>query len=115
MIQILYASDIGEQPANLQLIGKFKLLQPQNSWDTDVSATISLVIYYTDGTKDYFIIPCIRGATHTDRTLVNNWLIVYNTCEVNADKVLDYVKVIAKTVNCDNILNIDYIELRKEV
>ena len=77
--------------------------------------TFSLILYYTDGTKDSFIIPCIKGVTHADRTLINNWIIVYNTCAVNALKTLDYAKVIAKTVDCDNILNIDYMELRKEV
>jgi hypothetical protein len=115
MEQIMYASDIGVQPVSFQLIGKYKLEQPQNAWDTSVLASISLTIYYTDGTKDYFIIPCIKGATHADRSLINFWILVYAVCTVDADKTLDYVKVIAKTVDCSQILNIDYIELRKEV
>ena len=115
MDQILYASDIGTQPLSFQFIGKYKLEQPQNAWDTNILATISLTIYYTDGTNDCFIIPCIKGATHIDRNLINWWLLTINVCIVNALKTLDYIKVTAKTVGCIQILNIDYIELRKEV
>jgi hypothetical protein len=115
MEQILYASDVGTQPNSFQFIAKYKLLSAQELWDTNVLATINLTINYTDGTSDYFIIPCIKGATHKDRNLINFWIIVYNICTVNANKTLNYVKVIAKTINCNNILNIDYIELRKEV
>ena len=115
MEQILYASDVGSQPVNFQLIGKYKLEQPQYLWDVNVLGMITLTIYYTDGTSDYFIIPCVKGVTHIDRNLSNWWIIVYNICAVTPNKTLSYVKVTAKTINCSQIVNIDYIELRKEV
>lgn len=115
MSQILYASDIGAQPVSFQLIGKYKLSDMQELWDTNVLGMIQLQINYTDTTNDYFIIPCIKGATHDDRNLINFWILVTNVCTVDASKTLNYVKVVAKTINCSNILNIDYIELRKEV
>jgi len=111
----LYGDGLATQPAHLQLIGKYKLEQPQNKWDTNVLGTIGLNIYYTDGTNDQFLIPCVKGAEHEDRNLINWWILVYAVCAVTATKTLDYVKVTAKTASCSQLLNIDYMELRMEV
>ena len=115
MYQILLASDVGAQPVTFEFIAKFKLSNAQELWDTAVLGIIQLQINYTNGTNDYFIIPCVKGATHDSRNLIDFWLLVTNICAVEASKTLNYVKVVAKTIDCVNVLNIDYIELRKEI
>lgn len=114
MHQIIYASDMGEDPENFQFNLKFKYDIAQNYWDTTVLALGICTIVYTDGTKDYFHIPCVRGTNTSDRFLVDWWTMVYATCAVNTDKVINYVKVAIKTISCNKILYVDLVELRKE-
>lgn len=112
--QILYASDVGAQPVSFELVCKWKLMLPQDLWDNKVMAMARLKISYTDNSFDYFIIPLVKGVSHSDRTLINNWLIVYSICTVFSGKTISYVEVSAATTSCTKGLHIDYIELRKE-
>jgi hypothetical protein len=114
MSQVLYASDIGVQPDSFQFNVKFKLSSKQDYWDTSVLGMAKLSIFYTDGTKDDFIIPCIRGVYISDRFLVDFWTMVYTICNVNTEKVLNYVQIYISKTNDSRTMYLDLVELRKE-
>jgi hypothetical protein len=114
MSQILYASDIGAQPESFQFNCKFKLVKPQDYWDTTVFGFAQLKIEYDDGTFDYFMIPFVKGAEHEDRYVFNFWIVVSTVCTVNVDKTLVSATVAIRSINCNKGLKIEYIELRKE-
>lgn len=114
MSQVLYASDIGVQPDSFQFNVKFKLSSKQDYWDTSVLGMAKLSIFYTDGTKDDFIIPCIRGVYISDRFLVDFWTMVYTICNVNTEKVLNYVQIYISKISDSRTMYLDLVELRKE-
>ena len=114
MYQILYASDIGEQPESFQFNCKFKLINEQPRYDNTVFGFAQLSIAYTDNTFDYFHIPFIIGIKTSSRYLLNYWVLVQAVCEVNSDKTIDYIKISAKSSNFIYGLRIDYMEIRKE-
>ena len=86
----------------------------QDYWDTSVLGMAKLSIFYTDGTKDDFIIPCIRGVYISDRFLVDFWTMVYTICNVNTEKVLNYVQIYISKTNDSRTMYLDLVELRKE-
>ena len=115
MTQILYASDIGATPDSFQFIVSFKLANQQNAWDASVLGRAILEIYYDDGLFDYFTIPLVTGLYHVDRNLVNFWVKTVLVCTMDNTKTIEQITVSIETDNFTQSLNVDYIELRKEV
>jgi hypothetical protein len=115
MYQILLASDIGAQPVSFQFNARFKLQIEQELYDNSVNGFVQLEIIYSNSTRDYYIIPFVKGITHINRYLFNNWLISENVCLVDSVKILSSVKVTIRSINCPSNLLVDYIELRKEL
>lgn len=114
MTQILYASDVGDQPTTFQFNCKFKMDTAQDPWDNSINGFAKLTIAYDDGTYDYFTIPLVRGLDHVDRNLFDFWLLVQNVCVVDANKTLSSVTVGIYTFEFAQHLRVDYVELRKE-
>ena len=114
MYQVIYASDIGAQPDNIQFSCNYRLKIQQNSWDNTVMGYAKLKIAYDDGTFDYFIIPLVLGVKTSARYLTDFWVLVRNICEIDADKTLTYAEVRGVANQCENNLLINYYELRKE-
>ena len=114
MYQVLLASDIGDQPENVQFVCAYKLKEQQNTWDSTVVGYAKLKIAYDDGTFDYFIIPLILGVKTATRYLTDFWVLVRNTCAVDSDKTLTYIEVRGIADKCEYDLLIDYYEFRKE-
>ena len=112
MTQILYASDIGDQPASFQFNCKFKIANAQDTWDPLVKGWAKLDIIYSDNSHDWFFIPFVKGLDHVNRNLFNFWLLVQNVCIVDANKTLVSAEIKIETF--DFGLKVDYIELRKE-
>ena len=115
MYQILYASDIGATPDSFQFIISFKLANQQNAWDPSVLGRAILKIDYNDGLFDYFTIPLVTGLYHVDRNLVNFWVKTVLVCTMDNTKTIEQITVSIETDNFTQSLNVDYIELRKEV
>ena len=114
MYQILYASDVGEQPESFQFNCRFKLINEQPRYDNTVFGFAKLAIAYDDNTFDYFHIPFIIGVKTSSRYLLNYWVLVQAVCDVASGKTLEYIKVSAECSDFIYGLRIDYMEIRKE-
>ena len=114
MYQVILASDLAGLPENIQFVCRYKLKIAQNAWDNSVLGYAKLKIAYTDSTFDYFVIPLILGIKDSTRYFTDFWILVSNTCEVDADKTIESLEVRAVADKCVKNLVIDYFELREE-
>lgn len=115
MSQIVTSGTFGSTPLDFKVTIAYKLVNAQDLWDANVRAKVNIIISYTDGGQDVFVIPCVLGLTYSGRNLANFWIYIESICTIANGKTASQVSVEIETISLQDGLLVDYIELRKNL
>ncbi len=115
MSQIVTSGTFGSTPLDFKVTIAYKLVNAQDLWDANIRAKVNIIISYTDGGQDVFVIPCVLGLTYPGRNLANFWIYIESICTVANGKTASQVSIEIETISLQDGLLVDYIELRKNL